>query len=405
MYLPRALEKEILDISEAFPVILVSGPRQAGKTTLLQHLAEKNRRYVSLDLTNNRELAKTAPRTFIETYPPPVLIDEVQYAPELFPYIKAHVDEHKNPGAFWLTGSQMFQLMKGVSESMSGRVGIIPLLGLSYSEIKGYANSPFSTEFAALRDKADVRHVQTTAEIFTAIVKGAMPQSLYPTFRTDVYYESYVTTYLERDIRDLSQVGDLLQFRRFMTACAAHTGCLLNYSNLAQDTGISMPTAKRWLSFLVSSGIVTLLEPYYNNALKRMTKSPKLYFLDTGLAAYLSRWENAAALEVSAVSGRFFETYVVSEVIKSFYNAGKRPPLFYYRDRVGGTEIDLIVERNGTLFPLEIKKSSEPGRSALKGFSALEYTGMPIGAGGVICTTPDLLPFDENNWMIPVGLV
>jgi predicted AAA+ superfamily ATPase len=330
------------------PIVLVTGPRQVGKTTMLKKIASGGRRYVSLDNPMVRDTAKNDPELFLQRYQPPVLIDEIQYAPELLTFIKIHVDEYKTKGDFWLTGSQLFHLMKNVSESLAGRVGVINMLGLSQSELLDRENVPYSTEYESLHKKA--WQPVNVLEVFKRIQKGSMPAVYETEQNVENYYASYVSTYLQRDIKDLTQVTDELSFMRFMQVCAARTSQMLNYSSLARDVGISSPTAKQWLSILVTSGIVKLIEPFYNNSLKRIVKAPNLYFMDTGLCAYLTRWNNPEALELSAMSEAFFETYVVSEIIKSFYNAGKRPPIYYYRDS-DQKEIDLIIEQNGVLYP------------------------------------------------------
>jgi predicted AAA+ superfamily ATPase len=404
MFIRRHLEQTIRNASAAFPVVLVTGPRQVGKTTLLRTIALADRTYVTLDNPAIRELAVNDPALFLQRYQAPLIIDEIQYAPQLLPYIKMHVDEHKNKGDFWLTGSQMFHLMKNVSESLAGRVAIIPMQGVSHAELYGLSAEVYQADEQALLAKVHEAKKMTVREVFVRIVKGSMP-ALYETEQdVELYYASYVNSYLQRDIRELTQVGDELSFLRFMTACAARTGQLLNYAELAKDVGVSPPTAKQWLSILVSSGIVVLIEPYFNNALKRIVKSPRLYFMDTGLCAWLSRWNNADALEVSAMSGAFFETYVVSEIYKSYLNAGKRPPLFYYRD-TDGKEIDLIIEQNDVLYPIEIKKTGAPKADAIRHFVALAKTGKTLGVGNVVCVADDLLPIDRQNWIVPVWLI
>lgn len=402
MYIKRHLEKTVEMMSRAFPVILVTGPRQVGKTTMLRAISANDRQYVSLDNPLVRDLAKTDPELFLQRYSPPVLIDEIQYAPELLPYIKMYVDDHKDKGSFWLTGSQMFHMMRGVSESLAGRVGIINMAGFSTPELERQENIPYSTRYTDLSRKN--RLPINVSDIYCRIHKGSMP-ALYETEQDiENYYSSYINTYLRRDIRDLTQVADELAFMRFMQACAARTSQMVNYSDLAKDVGISSPTAKQWLSLLVSSGIVVLIEPYFNNALKRIIKAPNMYFMDTGLCAYLTRWTNPESLEISAMAGAFFETYVVSEIIKSFCNAGKRPPLYYYRD-TNQKEIDLVIEENGTLYPIEIKKSANPKKDAIKNFSVLEKTGMKLGEGNVICLCPHIIPIDRQNIIVPVSYI
>lgn len=402
MYLNRSLEKVIMEMSNAFPVVLVTGPRQVGKTTMLKALAAKSRKYVTLDNPMIRDLAIRDPELFIQRYEPPVLIDEIQYVPELLPFIKMYVDEHKSKGDFWITGSQMFHLMKNVSESLAGRVGIANMLGLSYSELIQRDNLPFCIDVE--KHMKRVVETESLSNVYKRIFKGSMP-SLYETEQNiEQYYASYVETYLQRDVKDLTQVADSLAFMKFMQACAARTSHMVNYTELAKDVGISSPTAKHWLSILVSSGIIALVEPYYNNALKRIIKAPNLYFLDTGLCAYLTRWTSPETLEVSAMSGAFFETYVVSEVIKSYYNAGKRPPIYYYRDS-DQREIDLIIERDQTLYPVEIKKSASPKTDAIRHFGLLSKAGFKLGVGSVICLSQDMIPIDRENYFVPVSCI
>lgn len=420
MHVKRTIESSINSINNTFPVLLVTGPRQVGKTTILKKMAEANRKYVSLDNPTNRMLAKTEPELFLQRFSPPVIIDEVQYAPELFDYIKIYADEHKQCGDFWLTGSQTFHMMKNVTESLAGRVGIIRMLGLSNSEINENDFGAFEVNSEKLIAKLSTAKKMTLPSIFERIYRGSMPR-LYENTLTnkDEYYESYLETYISRDIRDLTQVGDELIFYRFVSIVAARTATNVNYEVLATEAGISAPTAKQWLSILVSSGLVALIEPYHNNALKRVIKSPRMYFLDTGLCSYLTRWNSAEALEAGAMSGDFFETWVVSEIYKSFINQGKRPPLYFYRDS-NKKEIDVIIHQNNTVYPIEIKKSAAP-KNAVKNFSVLSsiekepsddehFSGAAhlkteIGTGAVVCLSSDVLPIDKKNWLVPAWLI
>lgn len=422
-YIKRAAEDTIIRISKMFPILLVTGPRQVGKTTLLQRLAREQkeigveRKYVTLDDPAARYLAKHDPALFLQRYEPPVFIDEIQYAIELLPYIKMSVDRSKRKGDFWLTGSQAFRLMKNVSESLAGRVGIVNLLGLSDAEIYQVPNEPFSTEPGRLMNRASVTRPRGLNEIYQRIFRGSMPE-LYADENVDweIYYRSYVDTYLQRDIRDLAQVADEMQFYNFMTIVAAQTSKPVVYEELANAADISAPTAKKWLSILVSSHIVVLVQPYHNNALKRVVKMPILHFTDTGLAAYLLKWGNPEALERGAMSGAFFESYVFSEIYKSYLNAGKEPPIFYYRDK-DKKEIDLLIYQNGMICPIEIKKAASPGKSAIKNFhvlepirkgesfGSLETLKIEIGTGSVVCMASDLLPIDEKNWYVPAWLI
>ena len=422
-YIRRAVEDTVVRISQMFPVLLVTGPRQVGKTTLLQKLAENQRaegierKYVTLDDPDARYLAKRDPALFLQRYSPPVLIDEIQYATELFPYIKMYADSSKRKGDFWLTGSQVFRLMKNVSESLAGRVGIVNLLGLSDAEIYQMPGEPFTTDAGRLLNRLSVAKPRGLNEIYSRIFKGSMP-ALYADRNVDweTYYRSYADTYLQRDIRDLAQVGDEMQFYNFMTIVAAHTSKPVVYEELAGAAGITAPTAKKWLSILVSSHIIALVQPYHNNALKRVVKMPLLHFLDTGLAAWLLKWGNSETLEKGAMSGAFFKSYVFSEIYKSYLNAGKEPPIFYYRDKEQ-KEIDLLIYQNGILSPIEIKKAASPGKDTIKNFhvlnpvareeafGGLESLKVEIGTGSVICMANDLLPVDEKNWYVPVWLI
>ncbi len=404
MYIYRALEQVVLEVSTVFPVVLVTGPRQVGKTTLLKYLAQDNRTYVTLDDPMVLALAKRDPALFFSRYTPPIIIDEIQYAPELLPYIKMYVDKKKENGEFWLTGSQTFHTMNNVSESLAGRVGIIPMQGLSLSEIRGLPSMPYSCNVDELMNKMAMFPMMNLKEVYEIIHKGSMPALYRMSQKVERFYASYVDTYINRDVKALSAVGDALSFQKFLVACASRSSQMLNYAELANDVGISQPTAKKWLSILVSSGIIVLVEPYFNNALKRIVKAPNMYFMDTGLCAYLTRWTSSEALEVSAVSGAFFETFVVSEIIKSYINAGKRPPVYYYRDSEK-KEIDLIIEENGALQPIEIKKSANPSKSACKHFAVLNKTGKKVGNGSVICMSEELLPLTAENWVVPVWLI
>ncbi len=417
MYIKRAAEETVEKVSRMFPVLLLTGPRQVGKTTLLQKLMEPERKYVTLDDPNVRYLAKKDPALFMQRYTPPVLIDEIQYATELLPYIKMSVDSSKRKGDFWITGSQVFQMMKNVSESLAGRVGIISLLGLSNAEIYGYDSEPYTTEPERLMKRLEEVKRLGLNDLYARIFKGSMP-ALYAddTVDWETYYRSYVETYLQRDIRDLTQVADEMQFFNFMTVAAAHTSKPVIYEELASESGISAPTAKKWLSILVTSHIIALVQPYYNNVLKRVVRMPLMHFLDTGLAAYLLKWGNSEALEKGAMSGAFFESFVFSEIYKSYLNSGKEPPIFYYRDK-DQKEIDLLLYQDGIVYPIEIKKAASPGKTAIKNFNVLgpietpeRFGGMSelkvdIGKGNVVCMTNDLLPLDKQNWCVPAWLI
>ncbi|MDR1002835.1 MAG: ATP-binding protein [Oscillospiraceae bacterium] len=388
-----------------FGAVLVTGARQVGKSTLLSEIAEvKNS--VTLDDPLLKQSAKEQGGTFFKDNPPPVMVDEIQYAPNLFPYIKMSLDSSKQKGQFYLTGSQQFEMMKNVTESLAGRIGILMLLGFSLRERKSIAfTDPFlpSDEYFAARkkDMSDYSY----DEIWNIIHRGCMPEiALNDDYDWQMFFGSYVRTYLERDIRKLSQVADEEKFLNFMTVTASYTGQLLNLASLARDVGISEPTASRWLSILVTSGIVYLLKPYSNNITKRTVKTPKLYFLDTGLAAYLTRWNTPEVLKNGAMAGAFFESFVVAEIIKSYYNRGVLDlPLYFYRDK-DMNEIDLVIEDNATLYPLEIKKHADPQKSDTKAFHLLDkIPNRKRGSGGVICLYDNLITLNGDDRVIPIN--
>ena len=336
-YISRHLENRILETSKSFSAILLTGPRQSGKTTMLRRLAEKEnigRGYVTLDDLAERDIAKNDPKLFLQLHKPPVLIDEVQYAPELFSYIKIHIDEHHNPGDFWMTGSQIFRLMRGVQESLAGRVALLHMSPLSQREITGAPCVPFDTDWDRLIAEKDQIPAVTAPELFARLWQGSMPglvSGQYPD--RSVFYSSYLSTYVERDVRELSGNVDALKFNRFVTAVAARCSQLLNYNALAEDADIDIQTSKAWINILETLGIIFLLHPYSNNVLKRTIKTPKLYFYDTGLVCYLTRWSSPEVAESGAMSGALLENYTVSEIMKSYQNAGREPFLYFYRDR------------------------------------------------------------------------
>jgi Predicted ATPase (AAA+ superfamily) len=411
MYYNRILEQTIIKTSKTFPVVLVTGPRQVGKTTLLTKMAEESRTIVSLDNPTVRGLAKEDPELFLQRYKPPVLIDEVQYAPELFPYIKMYVDKHKNSGDFWLTGSQAFQMMENITESLAGRVGIVRLNGLSNAEIQQTFHKEFVVDMEQLIKRRESSKEMDAAEVFHRIYKGSMPR-LYENTEVDLeqYYESYIETYITRDIKELTKVSDELLFLNFVRAVAARTASNVNFTELADEVGISAPTAKQWLSLLVTSGIVLFIQPFSNNALHRIIKTPRMYFMDTGLCAYLTGWNSPEALERGAMNGAFFETWVVTEIYKSYTNVGKNPPLYFYRDS-NNKEIDLLIYQNGTLYPVEIKKATQP-KNATNNFAVLKKfaddgNGQKAfaGNGAVICLASDVIPIDRMNCYVPAWVV
>ena len=405
MYIPRHIEQAFHTVEKMFGAILVTGARQVGKTTLIRN-EKKELPYITLDDPIMLQSAKDEPGSFFQASPPPLFVDEIQYAPNLFPYIKMILDKDKKKGQFYLSGSQQFKMMKNVTESLAGRLGILNLLGLSLREIQEdafYSQFLPTKKYFTARQKT-VQPIQYK-DLWRIIQRGSMPE-LYvdETFDAQVFYGAYTRTYIERDVRDLTQVGDEGKFLSFMTVVASHTGQLLNLASISKDVGISQTTADRWLSILRASNLVYLLPPYSNNVIKRAVKTPKLYFLDTGLAAYLTRWNTPDVLEAGAMAGAFFETFVVSEIIKSYYNQGILDlPIYFYRDR-DEKEIDMLIIQDGKIYPLEIKKTANPNKSMIKQFSVLDkISGLERGTGGVICLYESLIPLTEKENVIPVA--
>jgi len=409
VYITRHMEKPVMELNEQYPVLLLTGPRQVGKTTMLEHLIEvegKGRKKVSLDDLTLRELAKTDPKMFFQLYQPPLLIDEVQYAPELFPYIKIMVDERHQPGDFWLTGSQLFKMMKGVQESLAGRVALLHLSPLSQSEImKRPPEPPFSLELPLLSERQNGRQMLNTPEVFQRIHQGGMPALVTGTYsNASIFYSSYIDTYMERDVRRLSNDIDSLKFLRFLRSVAARTSQQVNYKGIADDAEIDQTTAKNWLHVLEALGIIFLLEPYSNNVLKRTVSTPKLYFYDSGIVCYLTRWSSPETAMEGAMSGALLENYTVAEIIKTYQNAGQEPFLYYYRDK-DAREIDLILERDGKLFPIEIKKMASPPKKLTKVFDLIDKSPLQRGTGAILCMADQLGAFDQNNLIVPISLI
>lgn len=406
MYIQRHLESQIREASKFYPVVMVCGQRQVGKSTMLNHIKEKERRYVTLDDGNARRLAEKDPALFFETYGFPLLIDEFQRVPSILLEMKRIVDQkalagEDNNGMYWLTGSQKFKMMKDVSESLAGRIAVFDMSGLSAAEIEGREAGVFYPVVEELRKRAQKYQPKTVHEIYEQIFRGGMPKLIATDLDRERFYTDYINTYLERDIKELALVGKLGEFYDFLVFMAARTSMELKYSEIANAIGISAPTAKEWVSILERSGIIFILRPYYNNITNRLVKTPKMYFMDTGLAAYLCRWPNAETLEKGAMDGAFFETYVVSEIVKSYYNAGKRPDLYYYRD-IDGKEIDLLFAEGDKIYPVEIKKAKAPDR-ADKNFSVLDKLKKDIQPGVILCMADEMLPFSRDVWYFPVA--
>ncbi len=407
-YIRRHMETRILELSRSYSAILLTGPRQAGKTTMLRELAEKEnigRRYVTLDSLSERDLARNDPSLFLQLHRPPVLIDEVQYAPELFTYIKIHIDEHHNPGDFWMTGSQVFRLMRGVQESLAGRVALLHMSPMSQREITGAPCAPFTADLDRLLAERDRIAPVTMPELYARLWRGCMPGLVSgATPDRNVFYSSYLSTYVERDVRDLSGSVDALKFNRFVTAVAARCSQLLNYNALAEDADVDIRTAKAWTDILETLGIIFLLHPYSNNVLKRTVKTPKVYFYDTGLVCYLTRWSSPEVAESGAMNGALLENFAVSEIMKSYQNAGLEPYLYFYRDH-DAKEIDVILEGDGQLCPLEIKKTASPDRRLTRVFQVIDKSPLRLGTGAVLCMADSLSAFDSSNLIVPIWMI
>ena len=406
-YIHRTLERKFLKMSSFFKAVLVTGARQVGKTTMLKYLAEnENRTYVSMDNQMARSLAKTDPVLFFQMYKPPIIIDEIQKAPELFEQIKIMCDETDQRGLFWLTGSQQYHMISNIRETLAGRIGILELYSLSKNETDNII-FPNELDFTldCLLERQKVSGKNDITDIFDHIWRGGMPAALdADEEQRQEYFNSYIETYLMRDVSEEGGITDTVRFRRFLNACAALTAEQVNYSTLAEAADISQPTAKAWLLLLESLGIIYLLKPFANNEIKRLAKTPKLYFCDTGLCAYLSMWLTRDTLMNGAASGHYFENYVVAELLKNYSYSQSKVNLTYYRDS-NAKEIDVLIEENGRIHPLEIKKSANPNRREIKKYEVLEKTGMQIGAGGIICMCEEVIPINSRNSFIPCNLI
>jgi len=405
-HIKRTLAAAIKEASSSFRVVLLTGPRQVGKTTLLQDIQKKTRSYVTLDDLNMRIAAQEDPASFIDRLELPVLIDEVQYAPNLFSYIKMVVDKAKKPGMFWLTGSQQFDMMKNITESLAGRVAILKLQGISLAEEQGRTDDqPFLPEEKLLKLRQKKTKHLTLRNAYYKIWRGSYPDVVTNKGKNwERFYESYVSTYIQRDVRDYLNINNTAAFHKFMQIAAARTGQLINYADIARDTGVSEVTVKTWLNVLQASGIIYQLQPYFNNKTKRLIKTPKLYFMDTGLCCHLSGWLTADVLERGAMSGAILETFVISEIIKSYLHNGRSPRIYFYRDKEK-REVDLLIEENGKLYPIEIKKTASIKNMRLKDFDFLHNLNVTVAHGGVICFVKSLTPLSNNIDAIPVGYI
>lgn len=406
-YIHRTLEQKIMDISRDYSCLLLIGPRQVGKTTMLEHLMEgSGRQKVTLDDVENRRLAQSDPALFLEMHPAPVLIDEVQYAPQLFSYIKINVDNGAAPGSYWLTGSQAFQLMELAQESLAGRTAIVHMSALSQSELYGDGTTePLSLKLEKLNRRKEHLSSCNSMEMFERIWNGGMPGHRSGRYTDrDVFYSSYIQTYINRDVSDMIPGVDKLLFADFIRAAACRVGQMLNTHDIAQDVGVSDDTAKRWLQVLEKSEVIFYLRPYSNNLLKRTVKTPKMYFFDTGLAAYLTKYSNPEILMNGAINGAILENYTVAEIRKTWLNSAKECLLHYYRDK-DTNEIDMVIEADGELHPLEIKKSTNPGTELASAFKVLDKGSVPRGAGAILCLREEISAIDRNTFILPIWMI
>ena len=407
-YIKRDLEKVVLEVSRQFPALLVTGPRQVGKTTMLQKLMEgTNRHYVTLDDLNDRALAQADPQMFFQLHKPPILIDEVQYAPELFPYIKILADRERRPGDFWLTGSQSFRLTELAGESLAGRVCLLHMSTLSQAELYGAPDDgPFALELSALQARIARRAPAGVSEMFQRIFQGSMPALASGAItQRNLFYSSYISTYIERDVRQLSGSIEAVEFLRFLTAAACRVGQMVNYAEIGNDMdGMRSDKVQEWLGLLEKSGILFYLHPYSNNLLKRTVTKPKLYFYDTGLVAYLTKWSSAETLEAGALNGAILENYAVAEIRKSYFNAGAEPVLYYYRDN-DAKEIDIVLEADGVLHPMEIKKTANPAPQLARPFKLLDKGERKRGQGAILCLKDALSAIDSQCLIVPLWAI
>ena len=406
-YIHRSLERKFIKMNSAFKVVMVTGARQVGKSTMLKHLAQDTgRAFVTMDDTDARELAERDPKLFFQMYKPPILIDEVQKAPVLFEQIKIICDESDKRGQFWLTGSQSKKLLKQAGDSLAGRICVLKMFSLSAKELVGRPDDILGDyELSSLQERSRNYPENNILDVYTRIWEGGMPDmvSMDAELRRE-YWNSYIDTYLMRDAVDDNGIKDTEGFRKLLRACAAFSGELINYNDLGNAAGVSNVTAKEWVKVLQSMGIIYLLEPYYNNELKRMVKTPKLYFCDTGLCAFLSSWTSRDTLMNGAASGHYLENYVVSELLRNASYGEKKVNLNFYRD-TNQKEIDLVVEMDGVLHPFEIKRAASPDRKGIKSFSLLQKSKKEIGVGGIICMIEKPFPIDSLNSLIPVNLL
>ncbi len=415
MYIKRTVENAILAVGQSFPCIVVYGPRQVGKSTTIDYLFSDKYKKVTLDDGEDRALAISNPKLFLENNGWPLIIDEIQKAPELLDEIKKIIDEQRliwlknnedRQLMYILTGSNRFELQEGITDSLAGRCGVIDMTSFTFAEKKDYDAPIFNPDINEIRKRENSgRKYIGKKEVFEEIFRGGMPDICTGISKRDIYFKSYINTYIEKDVMKLINASNELQFRNFLSVVALRTAQELHYDQIANAVGIDVRTCKRWISILQTSGIIYLLQPYMPNISNRIIKAPKLYFMDTGLCAYLCKWPNAEMLESCAMSGAFFETYVVSEIIKNLYayNQDLNDLLFYYRD-IDQKEIDLVYVNAGDIYPIEVKKSITPTRPT-KNFDILNKYKLNIKPGLIIDSCDRIRPINEKAYTFPVYLL
>lgn len=421
MYINRAIEKTVINYSKQWVCITIYGARQVGKSTLIGRLFPTGFTRITMDDLELRSRAKTNPRNFLESYELPMCIDEIQKAPELLEEIKKIIDSYKEKWLFEnkptqllfvLTGSNQTNLRKNIGDSLAGRTAILHLGSLSYAEIANYqTKNAFNPDIDVLKNKESLlkSKYRTRKEIFEDIFRGGMPEYIDTKKDRNAFFSSYLQTYLEKDVAGLIDPSNIPTFLRFMQYIALRTGCTLDYSDVSSNIGVSVNTVKSWISILVTTKIVFLLEPYAKNMSNRIVKTPTLHFLDTGLCAYLGRWPDAESLENGPLNGRFYETYVVTEILKSFYNEGYDPEIigekqiYFYRDR-DKKEVDLVIETSEGIYPIEIKKGIKVS-SPDKNFDVLNKFGKKVFPGLVIDSREKIFKINDNAYEIPIELI
>lgn len=415
MYIKRNIENKLIEASKQFASITIYGSRQVGKSTLIQHLFPTIP-YVTLDDIEIRDYAIRDPKGFIKYYSSPLVIDEIQKAPQLLEYIKIEIDNMKKkflsnnePPKFLyiLSGSNQFELQEAITESLAGRTCVFNLSSLSYNEIKGRKSySYFNPSIDNLRDKEQLLNgnYRSRKEIFEDIFVGGMPEYISLQLNRDMFFKSYITTYIEKDVKQIISATKETTFMNFMKYEALRTACQIDYTEISRSIGIDARTVKGWISILETSGIIKVIQPYASNISDRIIKTPKLYFMDTGLCAYLCGIPSADILEKSAFAGAFYETYVISEIIKSFYNAYKKvDDIYYYRDK-DQHEVDLIIDSYDSIYPIEIKKGINPV-SHTKKFTILKKYKKRINTGLVIDSSNKVFPINDEVYYCPIDII